>query len=221
MVGRPMRRWHLQSGQVDTQAVDAIQLEIRRSAYRVGWVDWRLDQLLEREHELKGELDGDQVTDGTCLELDGPGRLGMPRGGGQAAEDLTEGRTEGTGGAGPAQQPPVDPELVAHRAEQQAERLAEVRSEMRWWMRESRAERKHLVEVSGAAVRAGLVKHVISALELERETVSRVLLAALNALELTEEQKLLAVASMYAEVEKVAHERREKVIQGELLGPES
>lgn len=171
-----MRRWDLAGGQVDTQAVDAIQLEIRRSAYRVGWVDWRIEQLLEKERAL--------------LKAGGVEGPGTPDRGGDAEEDPTENRGEAFGA---------------------------VQEDLRWWLRESRAERKHLVEVSGVAVRAGLTKYIVSQLELERETVSRVLLAALNALELTEEQKLLAVASMYAEVERVAVERREKVIVGELL----
>lgn len=147
-------------GQVAIAPFDAMLLEVRRSAYRVGWVDREIEFLLARRRVADEEPDPDTRRD-----------------------------------------------LVAGLA-----------NELKWWLQESRAERRHMSRVCGDAVRVGLTQHALSALQTERETIGRVLTAAFQALELDEDQRMVAVAAMYAEVEAVMVERRGAVIQGELLG---
>lgn len=166
-------------GQVQTSAWDSLYLEVRRSAYRVGWVDRRIENLLATERALRGR---DGAADATAA---------------------------GGGHEGPDQD-----QLLR---EDREEAIRDVERELKWWLSESRSERRHLTKVSGDAIRAGLSQHVVTQLNTEKETVGRVLLAALNAVDLTEEQKIAAVAAMYAEVEKVGQERREAVVVGELL----
>lgn len=147
-------------GQVAIAAWDALQLEVRRSAYRVGWVDREIEFLLARRRAADGESDADT-------------RREMQMG---------------------------------------------VSVELKWWLQESRLERRHMSRVCADSVRAGISQHALSALQTERETIGRVLTAAFRALDLDEEQRAVAVAAMYAEVEAVMVERRGAVIQGELLG---
>lgn len=147
-------------GQVAIAPWDGLTLEVRRSAYRVGWVDREIEFLLERRRVVDEEPDPDTRRD----------------------------------------------------------MVAGLNAELKWWLQESRFERRHMARVCGDAVRAGLTQHALSALQTERETIGRVLTAAFQALELDEDQRTVAVAAMYAEVEAVMLERRGAVIQGELLG---
>jgi hypothetical protein len=68
--------------------------------------------------------------------------------------------------------------------------------EVRRWMRESRDERKHLGVVSANAIRAGLAERYVQSVREESQLIVRVLARAMDAAELSEEQRGRAYAEL-------------------------
>ncbi len=86
--------------------------------------------------------------------------------------------------------------------------LASTRLELKDWVKESRAERQHLLAASSAAIRAGLNQRILSQIEIEQTTITRVLMAGIEVLGLDPFQKAQALTAMRDAVRNIALERR-------------
>lgn len=68
--------------------------------------------------------------------------------------------------------------------------------ELRQWIEQSRKERAHLTKVAADAVRAGLSERYIDSLRAEARMIAQALTRALDAAELTAEQRAAASAAL-------------------------
>lgn len=72
----------------------------------------------------------------------------------------------------------------------------EAAEEVRRWMRESRDERKHLATASNNAIRSGLAERYVQSVREESQLIVKVMSRALDAAELSDEQRERAYASL-------------------------
>lgn len=158
-------------GELSLSPWDSLLLEVRRAAYRVGWIDYEIERLVGVEREVGERLKAGEY---------GKGEAEDGEGGQSGAERKVEDRLE----------------------------LAAVRAEIKDWVKESRAERGHLAGVSDKAIRAGLNQRIVSQVQLEQQTITRVLYAGINAAGLSEEQRERALDAMRREIGAVSLERR-------------
>ncbi len=86
--------------------------------------------------------------------------------------------------------------------------LTDTRNELKEWTRESRAERAHLLVACDKAVRAGLNQRILSQIQLEQETITRVMMAGLSVLELGPLDQARVLTAMIEATREVAFERR-------------
>lgn len=86
--------------------------------------------------------------------------------------------------------------------------LSETRLELKDWTKESRAERGHLVVVCDKAVRAGLNQRILSQIQLEQETITRVMIAGLAVLNLGPIDQAQVLNAMLEATREIAFERR-------------
>ena len=70
--------------------------------------------------------------------------------------------------------------------------------DMRFWLTESRRERAAFVKAAQTAVQAGVAAALVQRLELEGAAVADAVTAALDALELTQEQRMAALGAAQA-----------------------
>lgn len=96
--------------------------------------------------------------------------------------------------------------------------LGATRIELKDWIKESRAERAHMVSVADKAIRAGLNSRLVSQVQLEQSTISRVLFAGLAVLDLDPMQQAAALNAMQQAVKAVALERRGDGVDAQALG---
>lgn len=151
-------------GQLETLPWDGILLEVRRAAYRVAWIDSRVQQLVEAENE----------------------EIRVQRTYHPTARDWSD--------------------------------LRKFRAEVKEWLQESRAERTHLMSACKSAISAGLSQRMLSQIQLERETLVRVLYATFDVLNLDGDQQAAAIGAMLEAVDQVAIERRGGGPDGEAVG---
>lgn len=138
-------------------------LEVRRAAYRVGWIDARIETLKDRADRSLSEVD--------------------------------------------------EHEREVAIMEQTAARVA-----LLDWIKESRAERQHLAAVCQKAISAGLNQRILSQIQLERDTLTRVITAAIIQAELEPDDQDRFIQALRLQIDGVATERRG--IDGELdTGP--
>lgn len=75
--------------------------------------------------------------------------------------------------------------------------------EVRHWMQESRKEEQLLTRAAKTAVDAGVADAMVRRMERDGRMVTDVLLAGLDVLELTPEQRMLALSTMHAKLTPV------------------
>lgn len=89
------------------------------------------------------------------------------------------------------------------------ERAVNKRSaELREWIEQSRKERAHMATVSASAVRAGLSERYIESVQTEARMIAGVLTQALDAAELSSEQRERANAALRVALAEVGRELR-------------
>lgn len=93
------------------------------------------------------------------------------------------------------------------------EGMMTVREELRYWLKESRQERRHLVHVSTNAIKAGFAERTIQAIELEAKTIAKVIGRALAPLGMNDDQKRVVAVALREALEDVSTERRAKVLE--------
>ncbi len=84
------------------------------------------------------------------------------------------------------------------------------------WMKESRYERKLMMSAAVAAIQSGVEERMVRQIEMEGELVTAAAIAAIDALGLTPDQRLIALAAGLNKLKSIESTKQEKTIMGEL-----
>lgn len=88
------------------------------------------------------------------------------------------------------------------------------------WLKESRMERTLMAKMAKAAIDGGVAERLVRQVELEGQLVAAAVVAALDSLELTSDQRTLALEAAHAQLLSVDAGEQGAVVQGTILRDE-
>lgn len=85
------------------------------------------------------------------------------------------------------------------------------------WLKESRMERTLMAKMAKAAIDGGVAERLVRQVELEGQLVAAAVVAALDSLELTSDQRTLALEAAHAQLLSVDAGEQGAVVQGTIM----